>query len=201
MNGTGNNEGLKLEGESIELELLEPGHKSQLASLLNNEAIWEFTWRKVTELAQAEALVDEALQARANGTQLPFAVIDKKSGRIVGTTRIAEMNRTHRIAEVGYSWLSPAVWRTKVNTECKRLLLAYCFEQLNVQRVQFSVSHFNIRSQRAVERIGAVKEGVLRRARVKPDGSIHDVVIYAILDNEWPAVQDSLDGLLRKTYR
>ncbi|MFC4100312.1 GNAT family N-acetyltransferase [Paenibacillus xanthanilyticus] len=189
-----------LEGDTVMLEPLEPGHRTALAELLNDPAIWQFTWRTVTCLEEAEALVDEALLARSAGKQLPFAVIDKRSGRIVGTTRIADMSTVHRHAEIGYSWLTPSVWRTSVNTECKRLLLAYCFEELNALRVQFSVSHFNERSQRAVERIGAVREGVLRRARVKPDGSIHDVVLYGIVDGEWPVVRARIDGLLGKQY-
>ncbi|MFB9325590.1 GNAT family N-acetyltransferase [Paenibacillus aurantiacus] len=190
----------RLEGDTIILEPLEPGHRSALAQLLNDPAIWQFTWRTVTNLEEAEALVDEALLARAAGKQLPFAIIDKRSGRIVGTSRIADMSPVHRHAEIGYSWLSPSVWRTPVNTECKRLLIAYCFEELNALRVQFSISHHNERSQRAVERIGAVREGVLRRARVKPDGSIHDVVIYGIVDGEWPDVRERIDGLLGKQY-
>ncbi|MFD1953574.1 GNAT family N-acetyltransferase [Paenibacillus thailandensis] len=200
MSANGIDTGLKLEGQTIDLVLLEPAHKGELAAVLHNDAIWEFTWRKITSLEQAEALVDEALRGRAGGTQLPFAVIEKKTGQVVGTTRIADINQTHRNAEIGYSWLSPRVWRTSVNTECKRLLLAHCFERLGTLRVQFSISHFNVRSQRAVERIGAVQEGVLRRARIKPDGSVHDVLLYSILDTEWPAVKERLDGLLRKKY-
>lgn len=191
---------LLLSGQTIELALLQPSHKQALSELLMNEAIWEFTWRKITKLEQAEGLVDEALRAKENGTQLPFAVIDKQTGELVGTTRIAAIDKGHRNAEVGYSWLSPRVWRTSVNTECKQLLLAYCFEELQLLRVQFSVSGFNTRSQRAVERIGGVQEGVLRRARTKPDGTIHDVHVYSILDQEWPAVRERLEGLLSKQY-
>lgn len=191
---------MRLEGKTIILEPLEPGHRTALAHLLNDPAIWNYTWRTVTRLEEAEALVDEALLAGATGKQLPFAVIDKQSGRIIGTTRIAEISPVHRHAEIGYSWLTPGLWRTSVNTECKRLLLAHCFEELNVLRVQFSISHYNERSQRAVERLGATREGVLRRARVKPDGSIHDVTIYGIVDHEWPAVRERVDGLLGKRY-
>ncbi|RJX41763.1 N-acetyltransferase [Paenibacillus pinisoli] len=188
--------GMKLKGHTIDLVLLEPEHKEELAAVLNDDAIWEFTWRKITTLEQAQALVDEALLERLGDSQLPFAVIERSTGLIVGTTRIASISGGHRHAEIGYSWLTPRVWRTSVNTECKRLLLDYCFEHLHTLRVQFSISHYNIRSQRAVERLGALKEGVLRQARIKPDGTVHDVVVYSILASEWPAVKERLDGYL-----
>ncbi|QAY68439.1 N-acetyltransferase [Paenibacillus protaetiae] len=189
-----------LSGRTIDLVPLETEHKPALMEVLRNEAIWQYTWRKITSEEQAAKLVDEALASQAAGTQLPFAVVSKSTGQVVGTTRIAAIDLYHNHAEIGYSWLSPKVWRTSVNTECKWLLLQYCFEQLRVQRVQFSVSHFNERSMRAVERIGGVREGVLRRARNKPDGSVHDVVIYSILDQEWPDVKERLLALLDKTY-
>ncbi|MFF2890096.1 GNAT family N-acetyltransferase [Paenibacillus sp. NPDC057967] len=196
MNTTIMDVGMKLIGQTIDLVLLEPEHKEELAAVLHDDAIWEFTWRKITTLEQALALVDEALRERGEGSQLPFAVIEKSTGRIVGTTRIAGISLGHRHAEIGYSWLSPRVWRTSVNTECKRLLLDYSFEHLRTLRVQFSISHYNVRSQRAVERLGAVQEGVLRQARIKPDGTIHDVVLYSILASEWKDVKQRLDGYL-----
>lgn len=200
MNANLTNTNGRLEGRAIDLVPLEASHKAELSRLLNDEAIWEFTWRKISSLEQAEGLVEEALRAKENGSQLPFAVIDKQTGRIVGTTRLAGIDLQHRNAEIGYSWLTPRVWRTAVNTECKQLLLAFCFEKLNLLRVQFSISHLNIRSQRAAERIGAVPEGRLRRARTKPDGSVHDVLLYGIVDTEWPAVRERLDGLMNKSY-
>ncbi|WP_307545550.1 GNAT family N-acetyltransferase [Paenibacillus sp. V4I5] len=102
--------------------------------------------------------------------------------------------------EIGWTWLSPDFWRTSVNTECKYLLLKYCFEELKVIRVQFSVSGQNLRSQRAVERIGAKKEGVFRNHRIKSDGSIHDNVFYSIIDSEWPNVKENLHYLLANKY-
>ncbi|RJE90422.1 N-acetyltransferase [Paenibacillus sp. 1011MAR3C5] len=188
--------GIKLMGQTIDLVLLELEHKEELAAVLHDDAIWAFTWRKITTLEQAQALVDEALRERSGGSQLPFAVIEKSTGLIVGTTRIAAISQGHRHAEIGYSWLSPRVWRTSVNTECKRLLLGYCFEHLHMLRVQFSISHYNVRSQRAVERLGAVQEGVLRKARIKPDGTVHDVMLYSILASEWEVVKERLDGYL-----
>ncbi|REK77886.1 N-acetyltransferase [Paenibacillus paeoniae] len=191
---------MKLKGHTIDLVLLEPKHKEELAAMLHNDRIWEFTWRKITTIEQANALVDEALRERYGGSQLPFAVIEKSTGLIVGTTRIAAISEGHRHAEIGYTWLSPRVWRTSVNTECKRLLLGHCFEHLRTLRVQFSISHYNVRSQRAVERLGAVQEGVLRQARIKPDGTVHDVVLYSILASEWEAVKERLDGYLSFNY-
>jgi N-acetyltransferase len=106
----------------------------------------------------------------------------------------------NRNVEIGWTWLSPDFWRTSVNTECKYLLLRYCFEDLKVIRVQFSISGQNLRSQRAVERIGAQKEGVFRKHRIKPDGSIHDNIFYSIIDTEWPNVKENLHYLLARKY-
>lgn len=141
-----------------------------------------------------------ALDNKNNGSQVPFTIVDQSSGAIIGTTRVGDIDMTNRNVEIGWTWLSPDYWRTGVNTECKYLLLRHCFEELKLIRVQFSVSGQNIRSQRAVERIGARKEGVFRKHRIKPDGSIHDNLFYSIVDDEWPDVKENLLFLLSKEY-
>nr|WP_246869497.1 GNAT family protein [Priestia megaterium] len=131
---------------------------------------------------------------------IPFIVKDKLIGQVIGTTQICGIDKVNRNVEIGWTWLSPKVWRTKVNTECKFLLLKYCFEELKVNRVQFSVSGDNLRSQKAVERIGATKEGTFRKHRVKADGTIQDNIFYSIINDEWESVKERLIYLLEKAY-
>ncbi|MDH6427303.1 GNAT family N-acetyltransferase [Paenibacillus odorifer] len=189
-----------LDGKSIKLVPTDESHAEGLAKVLRNPDIWEFTWRKITSDEQVQGLISTALANQKNGSQITFTIIDKATERIIGTTRIMHPDLVHRNAEIGCTWISPDYWRTSVNTEGKSLLLHYCFEELKLIRVEFAVVANNLRSQRAVERIGAVKEGVLRKHRIKSDGSIHDNVVFSILDTEWPAVKENLHYLINDKY-
>lgn len=189
-----------LEGTTINLVPMDESHAVGLANVLANPEIWEFTWRKITSDEQVQQLISSALANKKDGTQIPFIIIEKDSGKIIGTTRIMHPDFVHRNAEIGCTWISPEYWRTRVNTEAKSLILHYCFEKLSLIRVEFTVVANNQRSQQAVERIGAVKEGVLRKHRIKSDGSIHDNVVFSILDSEWPAVKENLHYLLNVKY-
>jgi RimJ/RimL family protein N-acetyltransferase len=189
-----------LEGQSIHLVPMEESHKTELSKVLMSSEIWEFTWRTITTSEEIDLLLANALENKSKGSQIPFTIVDRASGRIIGSTRIGDIDLINRNVEIGWTWLSPDYWRTSVNTECKYLLLQYCFEELKVIRVQFSVSGQNVRSQRAVERIGAKKEGVFRKHRIKPDGSIHDNIFYSIIDTEWPNVKENLHYLLARKY-
>ncbi|GLX70417.1 GNAT family N-acetyltransferase [Paenibacillus glycanilyticus] len=173
---------------------LQAEHVKELASLLSNPKVWELTWRKNnTEQAIASAL-DLALANREAGTQLPFAIIDRSSGRLAGTTRLGDLDVANKNVEIGWSWIAPDFWGSGINTACKLLLLQYAFEELGVIRVQFTASGSNTRSLKALDKIGAVKEGVLRRQRLDATdgGAVHDNVFYSILDNEWPMVKERL---------
>lgn len=189
-----------LEGTTINLVPLDQSHVLELANVLANPEIWEFTWRQITSSDQVEALIHSALASKKDGTQIPFVMMDRASGKIMGTTRVMHPDFDHRNAEIGCSWISPEYWRTRVNTEAKSLMLHYCFEELDLIRVEFTIVANNLRSQRAIERIGAVKEGVLRNHRIKSDGSIHDNVVFSILDSEWPSVKENLHFLLNVKY-
>lgn len=194
------NDTRELEGRQIKLVPMEAIHKAELIEVLSNPRIWEFTWRKITTAEQVEQLIDTALGNKDKGMDLPFVIIDKASGKIAGTSRIMHLDLTHRNAEIGCTWISPDYWRTAVNTESKSLQLHHCFEELGLIRVDFTVVGDNIRSQRAVERIGAVKEGVLRKHRITSGGAILDNVLYSIIDDEWPAVKANLHYLLNVKY-
>ncbi|MEK4350600.1 GNAT family N-acetyltransferase [Paenibacillus sp. FSL R5-0475] len=189
-----------LEGNTVKLIPMDDSHVEGLARVLRNPNIWEFTWRKITSDEQVQDLITTAFANQNNESQIPFVILEKATGQIVGTTRIMHPDLVHRNAEIGCTWISPEYWRTSVNTEAKSLLLHYCFEELKLIRVEFTVVKTNLRSQRAVERLGAVKEGVLRQHRIRSDGSIHDNVVFSILDNEWPSVKENLHYLLNEKY-
>ncbi len=190
----------ELNGTFIRMVPMEAAHQNELMALLVNPQIWEYTWRKITSAAQVTGLLDTALANQAMGTELPFVMIEQSTGRIAGTSRIMHLDHTHRNAEIGCTWISPKFWRTAVNTESKALLLQYCFESLGLIRVNFTVVGDNKRSQKAVERIGAIKEGMLRKHRITAEGRILDSVLYSIIDDEWPAVKDNLHYLLNVKY-
>lgn len=189
-----------LEGNTVILVPLEMTYKEELYEAIKSPDVWRYTWREVKTLDDFERILSIAIEHKNDGTQIPFVIKDILSGEVLGTTRIGDIDLANRNAEIGWTWLSPTVWRTKVNTECKYLLLQYCFEQLEVLRVQFSICGQNIRSQEAVERIGAVKEGTFRKHRIKADGTIHDNIFYSIIDSEWNDVKEKLIGLLEKKY-
>jgi RimJ/RimL family protein N-acetyltransferase len=189
-----------LEGTTIKLVPMDESHVEGLARVLRNPNIWEFTWRKITSDEQVQDLIATGFANQKNGSQIPYVIIEQASGQVVGTTRIMHPDLIHRNAEIGCTWISPEYWRTSVNTEAKSLLLHYCFEELRLIRVEFTVVKTNLRSQRAVERLGAVREGVLRQHRIRSDGSIHDNVVFSILDKEWPSVKENLHYLLNEKY-
>ncbi|WP_057915893.1 GNAT family N-acetyltransferase [Peribacillus muralis] len=191
---------LILEGITITLVPLEMKYKEQVYEAIKSPDVWKYTWREVKTFDDIEQILSIAVQSKNDGKQLPFIIKDKLSGEVIGTTRIGDIDTANRNVEIGWTWLSPSVWRTKVNTECKFLLLQYCFEELKVLRVQFSISGQNVPSQKAVERIGAVKEGIFRKHRIKADGTIHDNIFYSIVDTEWIDVKGKLINLLEKKY-
>lgn len=185
---------LALKNHKATLLPLRSEHVKKLAHLLSDPKIWAFTWRKnMTEDAIGQAL-ETALSNREAGSQLPFVIVDAMTGRMAGTTRLGDLDVLNRSVEIGWTWIAPAWWGTGLNPACKHLLLQYCFEELGVIRVQFSASGSNVRSQRALEKIGAVREGMLRRHRIDTTdgGTVHDNVFYSILEDEWPLVRARL---------
>jgi RimJ/RimL family protein N-acetyltransferase len=190
-----------LQGRWVRLEPLAEVHIPELAVAGRDDEIWEFMrYGSITTEAGMRAWVMELLDAQAQGTDLPFAVIHLASGRPIGSTRYLEIRRPHRALEIGGTWYALDYQRTAVNTECKYLLLRHAFEDLGCLRVQFKTDLRNERSQRAIERIGAIKEGVLRNHMVLLDETIRHSVYYSIIDSEWPAVKASLEKKLGYIY-
>jgi N-acetyltransferase len=187
-----------LSGRFVRLEPLQMKHASDLFTAAQDSAIWTYMSAHLNgSLPAIEAWISAALQEQAAGMVLPFAIIDLASGYAVGSTRYMTIAVRDRGLEIGWTWLSPQVQRTGVNTECKYLLLRHAFETLGVIRVQLKTHHDNVRSQRAIERIGATREGVLRNHMIMPDGSYRHSVYYSIIESEWPRVKGRLEAKMQ----
>jgi len=186
-----------LQGRHVRLEPLERRHAPELLVAAADQAIWRYMPRQPPrQLGDVESMIDEALVEARAGRQVPFAVIALASGRAVGSTRYLDIRRENRGLEIGWTWLGAAVQRTAVNTECKYLLLRHAFESLGAIRVQLRTDLRNLRSQRAIERIGAIREGVFRHERIMWDGYLRDSVFFSVIDGEWPAVKAGLEAKL-----
>ncbi len=188
---------IELVGQKVIIRPMEYDELFELYEAGNNAEIWAYMPMRMQSLDDMKRLIDDALQAREQGTEFPFVIIAKDSQKIVGSTRFLDISPANRSLEIGWTWLSPAVWRTSINTETKYLLLRHCFEMLGTIRVQIKTDGRNVRSQKAIERLGAVKEGVLRRHRVMHDGFVRDSVYYSILDQEWQAVKVRLESMMQ----
>ena len=186
-----------LEGRHVRLEPLLPSHAENLFEVGQEETIWPYMPRPPLKSVQdARAMIDQALQVAASGTQIPFAIVERTSGKAIGSTRYLDIRRNDRGLEIGWTWIGTAFQRTVANTECKYLLLRHAFEDLSAVRVQLKTDLRNVRSQRAIERLGAVREGVLRNHMVLWDGYIRDTVYYSVIECEWPEVKRRLECLV-----
>lgn len=189
----------RLKGRYVYLELLSVRHRDIIYSLAKNELIWEFNkMLPVDDSYDAEfnKYFDTALDDHALGGQQTFIIKKTEDNSVIGMTRLYEINPKEKTALIGYTWYVPSVWGKVYNKECKLLLLTYIFEEMKFNRAELRVAHQNIRSQKAVEKIGAVKEGVLRKHGYRNDGSIRDTVIYGIIDDEWPLVKEKILALI-----
>ena len=186
-----------LTGRTVRLEPLSEAHVPDLTAVGLDPSIWRYmVYGSVDSEAKMLAFVQHLLKGHSAGTDLPFAVIHLASGCAVGCTRFMDIQPWHRGVEIGGTWYGIAYQRTAVNTESKYLLLRHAFETWGCVRVQLKTDLHNERSQRAIERIGAVREGVLRNHMIRPDGTIRDSVYYGIIDTEWPAVKARLEEML-----
>jgi RimJ/RimL family protein N-acetyltransferase len=179
---------LPLAGRFVRLEPLADSHIAELAEAAGDERIWGYSVR-----GDIGDYLKAAQEGLANGRQLPFAVRLIAENRLVGMSRLFDMAPEHRRLELGYTWYVPEVWGSAVNPEAKRLLLGHAFEAWGARRVEFKIHHANLRSQAAVAKLGAVREGVLRSHMILPGGVRRDSVVFSILDGEWPAVRERLD--------
>ena len=188
-----------LEGRVVRLEPIDERHAADLYEVGSDESIWRYMPRRpIASVEDARAMIAEMLAGQREGSQLPFATVDRASGRAIGSTRYLDIRREHRGLEIGWTWLGVAWQRTPANTECKLLLLEHAFESLGALRVQLKTDARNVKSQRAIERIGGVREGVLRAHMILPDGFVRDTVMYSVTTAEWPEVRKRLTALAER---
>ncbi len=181
----------------MRLEPLSEDHVAGLTAVGLDDEIWKLMpYGPIRGENDIRRWVRGILAHASEGTDLPFTVIHLASGRVAGATRYMEIRPAHRGLEIGGTWYGAEFRRTVVNTECKYLLLKHAFEVLGCIRVQLKTDSRNLRSQRAIERIGGVQEGTLRNHMILPDGTFRHSVYFSILDSEWPTVKRRLEGML-----
>lgn len=190
---------ITLEGHGIRLEPLAQEHHDGLSAAAADSRLWELWYTSVPEPERTRAYVADALAGQAAGHMLPWAVRDVASGAIVGSTRYHDIVAAIDRVEIGYTWYGRRWQRSHVNTGCKRLLLGHAFDTLGCKVVGLRTDNFNLASQRAIEALGAKKDGVIRHHTARRDGTVRDSFLYSILATEWPDVKRHLE--LRQRLR
>jgi RimJ/RimL family protein N-acetyltransferase len=187
-----------LEGHGVRLEALEVRHEADLAKAAADGKLWELWFTSVPEPAHTAAYISTALKGQAEGHMLPWAVRELQSGAVVGSTRYHDIVAAADRVEVGWTWYAKRVQRSHVNTACKLLLFAHAFEALGCKVVGLRTDNFNFSSQRAIEALGAKKDGVIRHHWPRRDGTVRDSVLYSVLAAEWPDVKRHLEMRLKR---
>ena len=189
--------------ENIELALnniclvpLSYEHEQGLAEVVKDGELWNLRITSTPHFSEVRSYIETALMQKEQGSRYPFAVLEENTGKILGTTSYHDILENVRRYEIGYTWYAQSVQRTHVNTTCKLLLLEYAFEQLNANTVGLRTDQFNFKSQRAIERLGAKKDGIIRGDAIRKDGTIRDTVMYSIVKGEWNNVKAHLRALL-----
>ena len=192
---------VSLSGKYIHLDPLSEAHAPGLALVGRDQEIWRYLpYGELTNEAKILAYIKTLLRWANQGTDLPFVVIENEINKPIGCTRYQDIQLEHKKLEIGGTWIGKAHQRTKANTESKYLLLKHAFEKMGCIRVQLKTDARNLRSQKAIERIGAKKEGVLRNHMILPNGEVRDSVFYSILEGEWPEVKQQLEEKLSQRY-
>jgi N-acetyltransferase len=187
-----------LEGRGIRLEPLSPDHRDGLAAAAADGELWNLWFTSVPRPDATATYIADALKGQDAGTMLPWAVRDLSTNTLVGTTRYHDIVAAIDRVEIGYTWYAMRCQRTSVNTTCKLLLLEHAFDQLGCAVVGLRTDNFNFRSQKAIEGIGAKKDGVLRHHQARADGTVRDTVLYSILKEEWRDVRRHLELRLER---
>ena len=182
-----------LERDGLRLEPLAAAHYEGLAAAVSDGRLWELWFTATPEPHLTPKYIEDALQGQAEGHMLPWAVRDLASGAIIGSTRFHDIVARLDRVEIGYTWYGASWQRSRVNTTCKLMLLAHAFETLACEVVALRTDNFNFRSQRAIEALGAKKDGVLRHHQARRDGTVRDSVFYSILRSEWRDVKRHLE--------
>jgi RimJ/RimL family protein N-acetyltransferase len=186
-----------LEGRHVRLEPLAREHCAGLCEVGLDEQLWRWIPEPVRTTQEMTAYVETALKDQASGSALPFALMEKATGQVIGSTRYANIDRVHHRVEIGWTWVAQRWQRTAVNTEAKYLLLRHAFETLGCMRVELKTDSLNAKSRAAILRIGAREEGTFRNHMVTASGRIRHTVYFSIIASEWPEVRSRLESRLK----
>lgn len=185
-----------LTGSRIRLRPLQANDAEALVQAATDGELWNLRFTIVPSPETVADYIATALAGREQGTMIPFVTEDLASGRVIGSTRFWQIDRTHRTLEIGHTWLAASWQRTYANTEAKFLMLQHAFETLDCVRVQLRTDVINDKSRNAILRLGAVQEGIIRHERIMPDGRKRNSVLFSIIDEEWPQVRSTLERRL-----
>jgi len=185
-----------LEGEHVRLEPLSQSHHAGLCEIGLVEELWRWIPLPVATREQMQAYIELALTECANGVSMPFAQIERATGRAIGSTRYMNIEKDHRRLEIGATWIAPAWQRTSINTEAKYLLLRHAFEDLGCMRVELKTDSLNEKSRNAILRVGAKQEGIFRNHILTSTGRVRHTVYFSVIDSEWPGVKAKLERWL-----
>ena len=187
-----------LEGPQARLEPLSAQHHDDLVEAVCDGELWNLWYTFIPTPDRMQAEIERRLQLQAQGSMMPFAVINPTSGKAVGMTTYMNIDGANHRMEIGSTWYRRSVQRSALNTQCKRLLLSHAFDALGCIAVEFRTHWFNHDSRNAIERLGAKQDGVLRSHQIAPNGSLRDTVVYSFIASEWPAVRSHLDYQLAR---
>ena len=183
---------ITLTGNYVQLEPITKDHKENLCKAISDGELWKLHVTLVPHTKDIDTFIENALLAYESGEGITFAIIDKKSNKVAGSTRFMKANLQYKRVEIGFTFLGKSWQRTRINTEAKLLMLTHAFEEMNLNRVELLTDCLNTKSRNAILRLGAKEEGILRNHMVMPDGRVRDSVIYSIIKNEWNDVKENL---------
>ncbi len=187
-----------LDGNRVRLEPLELSHLDELWLIAAEPEMWDLATDKMENKDDLKHYLESAIEDRENGVAVPFAIRDKVSDKIVGSTRFGNIDRTNKRTEIGWTWIGAEHRRTYVNTEMKFLMFSHAFEVWKCIRVELKTDVLNIRSRNAMLRIGAKEEGILRNHIITASGRYRDSIFFSIIESEWPAVREALESKLKE---
>ena len=193
-------EPITLEGKFVRLEPLSANHSEGLCKAIYDGELWKLFVTLVPHPSKLDEFIGNALAANESGDGLAFATIDKSTDEIGGSTRFMKANLPFKRVEIGFTFLGQSWQRTRMNTEAKFLMLSHAFETLKLNRVEFLTDYLNSASRRAILRLGAKEEGILRNHMIMPDGRIRDSVLFSIIANEWPGIKQHLSWKLGQEH-
>ncbi len=191
-------ESVILEDKYVRLEPLKIDHFDKFCKIGLHESLWRWSPRKIKSTDEMKRYLETALDEKKRGISLPFATIENESNEIVGSTRFANIDANNKRTEIGWTWITPVKQRSFINTDAKLLMLTHAFETWKTVRVEIKTDALNEQSRKAIERLGAVQEGIFRQHMFTDEGRLRDTVYYSILDSEWRAVKRNLLNKLNK---